>query len=87
VTGANLNGVGLTGATLPGTNLDGATLDATNLDGADLTGANLTAANLTTANLGDVTNLIQTQLDPACGTDAKLPLGLTLNKPCPSPVK
>jgi uncharacterized protein YjbI with pentapeptide repeats len=48
-----------------------------NLGGANLSGANLIDANLTGASLDG-----QKQLDEACGSDAKLPTGLTL-KPCP----
>ena len=48
---------------------------------ADLSGATLSRANLSRADLSGVENLTQAQLDQACGTDAKLPEGLTL-KPC-----
>src|SRR6266850_413571 len=95
LTGANLGLADLNGAYLSGANLSGANLSGANLRGADLTGANLRNANLRGANLSvayliraDLTgakNLIQTQLNEACGNnETELPegLGLTL-KPCP----
>ena len=100
LTGANLSGADLdsahlNSAYLSGANLSGANLSGVNLRGADLSGANLRSANLRGANLGvayliraDLTgakNLIQTQLNEACGNnETELPegLGLTL-KPCP----
>ena len=95
LTGANLGLADLNGAYLSGANLSGANLSGANLRGADLTGANLRSANLRGANLSvayliraDLTgakNLIQTQLNEACGNnETELPegLGLTL-KPCP----
>jgi len=100
LTGANLSGANLgladlNGAYLSSANLSGANLSGANLRGADLTGANLRNANLRGANLSvayliraDLTgakNLIQTQLNEACGNnETELPerLGLTL-KPCP----
>jgi uncharacterized protein YjbI with pentapeptide repeats len=57
-------------------NLSGANLTRVNLILADLGGADLTGANLIGARID------QKQLDEACGSDAKLPAGLTL-KPCP----
>jgi uncharacterized protein YjbI with pentapeptide repeats len=96
LTGADLTGAylgpHLTGAQLAGANLTRANLNGSDLTGADLRGAdlkdtNLNGANLNGANLTGARNLIQAQLDEACGTDTKLPPGLTLNKPCPSPVK
>ena len=48
---------------------------------ANLADANLSGVDLTEANLTDAKYLTQTQLDRACGTDAKLPPGLTL-QPC-----
>jgi uncharacterized protein YjbI with pentapeptide repeats len=63
-------------AQLSGANLDGANLNGANLIGADLSGAVLSDANLISADIS------QTQLDQACGTEAKLNSGLTL-KPCP----
>jgi uncharacterized protein YjbI with pentapeptide repeats len=68
LTHADLSGADLTGALLRGANLTG---------GAKLTRANLFGADLTGAHLDG-----QKQLDEACGSDAKLPTGLTL-KPCP----
>src|SRR5712672_2409020 len=95
LTGANLGLADLNGAYLSSANLSGANLSGANLRGADLTGANLRSANLRGANLSvayliraDLTgakNLIQTQLNEACGNnETELPegLGLTL-KPCP----
>ncbi len=95
LTGANLGLADLNGAYLSGANLSDANLSSVNLRGADLTGANLRSANLRGANLSvayliraDLTgakNLIQTQLNEACGNnETELPegLGLTL-KPCP----
>jgi uncharacterized protein YjbI with pentapeptide repeats len=52
---------------------------------ANLRGANLSVAYLIRANLTGAKNLIQTQLNEACGNnETELPkgLGLTL-KPCP----
>ena len=101
LTGANLSGANLgladlNGAYLSSANLSGANLSGANLRGADLTGANLRSANLRSANLSvayligaDLTgakNLIQTQLNEACGNNkTELPegLSLTLLKPCP----
>jgi hypothetical protein len=92
--GANLLGAILAGANLSGANLNNANLGVTYLVGANLSGANLSGVNLVAAYL-DSTKLNtadlsgarldgQTQLDQACGTDAKLPPDLTL-KPCPTP--
>lgn len=93
--GANLGLADLNGAHLSSANLSGANLGGANLRGADLTGANLRSANLRGANLSasyligaDLTgakNLIQTQLDEACGNNkTELPEGLSLTlKPCP----
>ena len=82
LTGADLTNVNLSAAHLNVAQLTGADLRRTNLRGADLTGADLTDANLTGADLSAAANLIQRQLNTACGTDAKLPPGLTLHKPC-----
>jgi hypothetical protein len=79
---AHLNGAVLTLAILNDAHLNGATLNDANLSGADLSGADLSQADLSGAK-----SLVQRQLDGACGTDTKLPPGLTLNKPCRSPVK
>ena len=91
LTGANLGLADLNGAYLSSADLSGANLSGANLRGADLTGANLRSANLRDANLSvayliraDLTgakNLIQTQLNEACGNnETELPegLGLTL---------
>jgi uncharacterized protein YjbI with pentapeptide repeats len=93
---ANLSGTNLRSADLSGANLSGANLRGANLRGAypiraDLTGANLsgvdlTGANLRGANLRGAKDLIQTQLNEACGNnETALPEGLdpTLLKPCP----
>jgi hypothetical protein len=64
--GANLSGARLTNADLRGSNLSDANLTGANLSGTDLTGANVT----------------QQQLDAACGSETKLPVGLSIN-PCP----
>jgi uncharacterized protein YjbI with pentapeptide repeats len=97
LTSANLGLADLNGAYLSSADLSGANLSGANLRGADLTGANLRSANLRGANLSvayligaDLTgakNLIQTQLNEACGNnETALPerLSLTLLKPCPS---
>ena len=96
LTGANLSRTNLRSADLSGAKLRGANLIGTNLSvaypiGADLTGANLrdadlTGANLSRANLRGAKNLIQTQLNEACGNnETDLPEGLDpkLLKPCP----
>ncbi len=96
LTGANLSRSNLRSADLSGANLRGANLIGTNLSvaypiGADLTGANLrdadlTGATLSRANLRGAKNLIQTQLNEACGNnETDLPEGLDpkLLKPCP----
>jgi uncharacterized protein YjbI with pentapeptide repeats len=95
LTGANLGLADLNGAYMSSADLSGANLSGANLRGVDLSGANLRSANLRGANLSgayliraDLTgakNVIQTQLNEACGNDeTELPegLGLTL-KPCP----
>jgi uncharacterized protein YjbI with pentapeptide repeats len=92
LTRAILSGAILSEAHLDGAHLTGAILSEAHLDGAHLTGATLTRATLTGAILTGAIltgakNLIQKQLDEACGTDTKLSPGLTLNKPCPSSVK
>jgi len=97
LTGANLGLADLNGAYLSSANLSGANLSGANLRGADLTGANLRNANLRGANLSvayliranltGAKNLIQTQLNEACGNnETELPEGLSLTmlKPCPS---
>ena len=85
LSGANLLGANLTGANLTGANLRGADLTGANLRSANLRGANLSVAYLIRADLTGAKNLIQTQLNEACGNnETELPegLGLTL-KPCP----
>lgn len=62
---ANLSGAHLTNADLRGSNLSGA-----NLAGADLSGSDLRE-----------TNIVQSQLDNACGYGTKLPPGLRI-QPC-----
>jgi hypothetical protein len=66
--GANLSGVHLTNADLRGSDLNGA-----NLAGADLSGSDLRETNIT-----------QQQLNSACGSETRLPLGLTVS-PCLAP--
>ena len=94
LSGANLNGANLSGANLSAylgymylshTDLSRANLFRADLSDANLSHANLDHASLFTArfdraDLSDA-NVDQQQLDLACGTDAKLPPGLTL-KPC-----
>jgi uncharacterized protein YjbI with pentapeptide repeats len=95
--GANLSGANLVFADLGGAHLIGANLSGANLVFADLGGAylgydyltllqvggaHLDLARLDSTDLRETKNLQQLQLDHACGTDAKLPPGLTL-KPCP----
>jgi uncharacterized protein YjbI with pentapeptide repeats len=91
LTGANLIAAKLNGANLRLTNLSNtdltqAHLDSANLRIADLRGAKLLRAKLSGAFLigADLTSafdLNQDQLNEACGTNTKLPPGLTL-KPC-----
>jgi uncharacterized protein YjbI with pentapeptide repeats len=96
LTGANLSGANLRSADLSYANLRGVNLRSANLSvaypiGADLSGANLrdadlTGTNLRGANLRGAKNLIQRQLNEACGNnETELPEGidLTLLKPCP----
>jgi uncharacterized protein YjbI with pentapeptide repeats len=80
-------GTDLRKADLRFAHLDDAYLLAADPSGADLSGSHLNrallcGAKLSRANLTTAKNLAQDQLDYACGTDAKLPQGLTL-KPCP----
>jgi hypothetical protein len=79
---ADLNGAHLSGADLTAAFLTFADLTDATLSGADLTDAVLMDADLSRAVLIDAKGLTQAQLDKACGTNAKLPPGLTL-KPCP----
>jgi uncharacterized protein YjbI with pentapeptide repeats len=83
LTGAQLLGANLTGAYLNYADLSGAYLNYADLSGAYLNYADLSGAYLNYADLTDAT-VAQSQLDQACGVDAKLPTGLTL-KPCPPP--
>ena len=96
--GANLKGANLKGADLNSADLTGAHLVFAQLNGADLRSADLTDTQLSAAgpstanlpggvNLSGAKNLIQRQLDKACGTHVTLPPGLTLNQPCPDQVK
>jgi uncharacterized protein YjbI with pentapeptide repeats len=62
--------------------LNGTDLSSAKLRWADLSRTILSGADLSGADLRDARNLAQPQLDEACGTDAKLPPGMTL-KPCP----
>ena len=58
-------------------------LAGANLSAVDLSGVSLTNCDLSNVNLAN-TVVQQLQLNKACGSDTKLPLGLTL-KPCPHP--
>jgi uncharacterized protein YjbI with pentapeptide repeats len=83
---ADLSGANLSGANLRGANLSGAYPIRANLTGANLSAVDLTGANLSGANLRGAKDLIQTQLNEACGNnDTELPEGLdpTRLKPCP----
>jgi uncharacterized protein YjbI with pentapeptide repeats len=82
---ANLSSADLSGAILNKANLSGASLTKVYLTNAELTKADLSGADLSGADLSNARYLTQAQLDKACGTDAKLSPGLTLNKPCPKP--
>ena len=86
---AGLSGAHLYAADLSRANLHGAVLIGADLSGADLSGANLSdadlsGADLSSADLSSAKNLNQQQLNGACGTDAKLPPDLVLNRPCPT---
>jgi uncharacterized protein YjbI with pentapeptide repeats len=80
---ADLRGANFHGANLTGANLTGAKFNPVDEDfyGKDSpSGANLTGSVLTQADLSN-SNVTQSQLDTACGSDVILPPGLTL-KPC-----
>jgi uncharacterized protein YjbI with pentapeptide repeats len=81
LTDAKLNGANLTSADLISAKLDGANLSLAILTKADLTSADLTGADLTGADFtgADLTGAIvtQKQLNQACTSGSKLPLGLT----------
>ena len=79
---ADLTDANLMAANLNGANLINANLSRADLGGAQLNGAFLNNANLNGVNLRDA-QVVQWQLDRACGKDAMLPAGLTL-KPCPA---
>jgi uncharacterized protein YjbI with pentapeptide repeats len=81
LSGANLAYANLSYAYLSPANLSRASLLFANLSSADLSDAALFEANLSHADLTHA-RIGQKQLDEACGSDAKLPLGLAL-KPCP----
>jgi hypothetical protein len=83
LTGANLSGADLIGADLTSAKIGGANLSGADLNGANLSGVELINVNLSHTELTYARNLTQKQLDEACGTNAKLPPALTLNKPCP----
>jgi hypothetical protein len=80
---ANLNRAYLRHADLSRAQLRGASLSRANLSRVNLSSANLLDADLSGADLSGAT-VEQSQLDQACGSDTKLPPGLTL-KPCPPP--
>jgi uncharacterized protein YjbI with pentapeptide repeats len=79
---ARLN-ANLSHAYLERANLSGADLSGAKLIDTDLSGTNLSGADLSRADLKN-TAISQTQLDTACGIEAKLPPGLAL-KPCAPP--
>jgi uncharacterized protein YjbI with pentapeptide repeats len=84
--GADLSSANLRSATLVGANLSGSYPIGADLAGANLSGANLRGADLTRAKLTGAKNLIQAQLNEACGNNAtELPDGLNLTQliPCP----
>lgn len=82
--GANLSGANLTYAILSAAKLDAANLSGAELPFANLNGADLDDANLSGADLSSSENLVQAQLDKACGnTKTKLPKDLTV-KSCPA---
>ena len=84
LSGANLQGAllrdaNLERADLRGANLQGAVLQRACLVEANLTRANLQEANLQGANLQGARNLVQEQLDQACGDEkTQLPEGLEI---------
>jgi uncharacterized protein YjbI with pentapeptide repeats len=80
---ANLSNADLDQANLSGAHLRDANLGHAHLNSADLSGADLSSADLSGADLIAANNVDQQQLDAACGTDAKLPQGLTLKLSCP----
>jgi uncharacterized protein YjbI with pentapeptide repeats len=80
---AILEGADMRGANLSGANLERANLAGANILNADLAGAELEYADLGGAQLLGATNLIQEQLDRACGNeDTKLPSGLKAGTNC-----
>jgi uncharacterized protein YjbI with pentapeptide repeats len=83
LSGADLSDANLSNTKMFYTDLSNANLFRANLTGANLSVAKLWGADLTEADLTDARGLTQDQLDSACGTNAKLPTGLTLKKPCP----
>ncbi len=86
LSGANLRSANLRGANLTGAYPIRADLTGANLRGADFAGATLRGADLTGATLSGAKNLVQTQLNEACGNnETELPEGLdlTLLKRCP----
>jgi uncharacterized protein YjbI with pentapeptide repeats len=77
---SNLVRADLSGAFLKGADLIRANMVRTMLFRADLSGAHLEGADLSFVDLRNAT-VEQSQLDRACGANARLPTGLTL-KPC-----
>ncbi len=76
---ANLSGTDLYGANLSGANLHEADLSGASLMNANLSGADLVDADLSGARLRGALNLVQQNLDDACGDDkTQLPEGLTI---------
>jgi hypothetical protein len=80
---AQLGGAKLNAAELNDADLRHAYLFVADLRGADLRGADLRGADLRGTDLRGVTLNGYEQFDGACGSDAKLPPGLTPLKPCP----
>ena len=81
---ADLTGAQLISAYLTDATLINATLSNINLNGADLSGAKLKNARLDNADLSDALKLKQSQLDEACGTNTKLPDGMTIKACVPA---
>ena len=79
--GANLNNANLSHTALMDANLSDADLRYAHLNGALLNDVLLSSAILDGTDLSDAKEIFQSQLDQACGVDAKLPPGLSL-KPC-----
>ena len=84
--GRDLRGANLSDANLIDANLSGANLSGANLIHANLSGADLSDANLSDADLYGARNLIQAQLDRACGRPPRnlfTSLRWDAGRPCP----